>query len=99
MDGNAVKLRERKDAKTSHIGEADFMDFVEGGNGEEDEELCPEGHIWVDACLHPVCWPFVAYHEERERGLMAKGMTYQNAHRIANREEKQLRQRFPAYLS
>lgn len=91
VDGEQIKLRRRKSADSSHIGEADFMDFVEGGNGEEDSELCGKDEVYVDATLEPVAWPFVAYHECHERRDMAAGMTYDAAHERANAGEKALR--------
>lgn len=93
VDGNKVKLRERKSAKSSHLGEPDFMDFVEGGNGYEDWELCCKNEVLIDAMLDPVCWGFIAYHELHEARDMKKGMSYEKAHEQANAGEKLLRQR------
>jgi hypothetical protein len=94
VNGNDVKLRERKDPKSSHIGESDFMDFVEGGNGQEDPELCGPDQVFIDALIDPICWPFIAYHECYEAALMEQGASYDRAHEAANRVEKQLRKRF-----
>jgi hypothetical protein len=98
VDGNKVKLRKRRDAKSSRLGEPDFLDFVEGGNYWEDSELCLKDEVYVDACLDPICWPFVAMHEITESLLMAKGLSYDDAHKRANEVEKALRFRFPAFL-
>jgi hypothetical protein len=100
VDGNKVKLRERKNAKSSHIGEGDFMDFVEGGNGQEDDELCAKDEAYIDGLIDPVSWPYICYHEVHEardiKKFVAEGMSrsaaYEKAHKIANAGEKVLRQ-------
>jgi len=101
VSGRHVKVSERQ-GKKNHKGDDDFMDFVEGGNGEEDPELCGPKEIVLDADhalddLAPVC-----YHEAIERRMMVKykkeGMTsaqaYKKAHaEVANPSEKVLRLR------
>lgn len=94
VNGHDVKLRERSGGKTPHDPQAqDFMDFVEGGNGYEDPELCAKDEVYVDGLTDASEWPYTCYHEIHEATLMRdQGLTYNKAHASANRHEKQLRQ-------
>ena len=94
VDGGRVMLRERKTKETSHIGEPDFMDFCIGGNGHEDEELCGKDEVYIDGLMDASTWPFTGMHEIVEAKAMARGATYDAAHKQANIQEKALRRRF-----
>jgi hypothetical protein len=70
------------------------MDFVEGGNGLEDPDLCAVDEIYIDGRIEPEDWPYICYHEAVERRDMAdNGTTYDKAHKKANAAEKILRMR------
>lgn len=74
----------------------EWMDTVEGANDLEDNEIAKRfGRkvLLLDSNLHPRCWPFVCYHEAFERRQMAKGLSYDRAHTLANHGERQLRLR------
>jgi hypothetical protein len=77
VDGNAVKLRYK-------------MDFVEGNNSMESSWI-PKDELWISDELVPKYWAPVLYHEAHEWRDMRRGMSYDQAHRIANRHEKVLR--------
>ena len=81
VDGNRVKI--------------DYdPDYVEGGNGEEDDGLCPKDCIVIDACVNPSQWPAILLHEAVERRVMAnEGWTYDRAHTLANKLEMTARRR------
>lgn len=89
VDGNKIKVEHD-------------MDFVEGGNLEEDPGLAkfvPEKYragkkaILLDWFVRPVEWPFICYHEETERLAMSHGASYNKAHPPANAGERVLRMR------
>ena len=84
VDGNAVKLRYK-------------MDFVEGNNSQESSWI-PKDELWISDELVPKWWAPVLYHEAHEWRDMRRGMGYDEAHRIANRHEKVLRQRLEPNL-
>lgn len=70
------------------------MDFVEGGNGLEDPGLCGKNDIYIDCNLARHEWPFILYHEACEReDMIDDGLSYEQAHKKANQEEKFLRLR------
>jgi len=77
VDGNAVKLKYK-------------MDFVEGNNSMESSWI-PKDELWISDELVPKYWAPVLYHEAHEWRDMRRGMSYDKAHRIANRHEKVLR--------
>ena len=68
------------------------MDFVEGGNGLEDPDLCGHDEIVLD-WLHDLDdLKYILYHEAYERRLMLqKKMQYGHAHELTNESEKALR--------
>lgn len=78
-----------------------YMDFVEGGNdqvygkdGEKNaiEHFMPSKRIWLDAHIDLHELKYVTYHEFVERYHMENyDMEYDEAHEIANKEEKKVR--------
>lgn len=94
VDGNEVKLRRRK-GKSNRKGDRDFMEFVEGGNGAVDPELCGPKEVYIDALIDPISWPFIGYHECRERPRVLAGEEYDRVHPEVNEEEKVLRETYP----
>lgn len=65
-----------------------YNDFVAGGNHER-YKWVPEGEIWVDKVTtsDPNTLQGTIIHEDKELGLMKKGMSYEKAHPIANKHE------------
>ena len=59
-----------------------FLDFTEGGH-DEVYSFVPKNEIWIDDDLSKKELKFVLLHEVYERNLMAKGMSYVEAHRHA----------------
>lgn len=77
-----------------------YMDFVEGGNDQvygdgknSLEHFMPSGkEIWLDAHVDLHELPYIAFHEYVERYHMENyDMKYDDAHEIANKEEKKAR--------
>lgn len=81
VDGDRVKVEKE-------------MDFVEGGNGLENPDLCAPDEILIDGRIDSKDWPYICYHEAVERRDMAdNGASYDKAHKKANAAEKILRTR------
>jgi hypothetical protein len=80
VDGNKVEVDED-------------MDFVEGGNFKK-WKFIPKGQVWIDAWQYPEMDCFIAFHEVIETLLMKEGMSYNKAHPIANKYEKEKRKDF-----
>jgi len=78
VDGNQVKLQHN-------------MDFVEGNNFAESPEYIPHGQVWIDADMDEDDWQAVCLHEVTETRLMQHGWIYDDAHEVANMQEKQFR--------
>lgn len=53
----------------------------------------PENELWIDLIHSPAEYRFYIHHMLVERRLMARGMSYDEARKIANREERKLRLR------
>jgi len=51
----------------------------------------PKGEIWIEDHMGHRETDTIAFHELRERALMLTGMTYNQAHKIAEAEENKLR--------
>lgn len=90
VDGGSIKVFL---VDGNHIKVHHDMDFVEGGNGLEDPKLCAKDEIVLDGHLSVSQLPYVCYHEAVERRHMAKGDSYEKAHKKANDAERQLRKR------
>jgi predicted double-glycine peptidase len=54
-------------------------------------EYIPSGEVWIDIRQDPREMPFTLAHELHERALMAKGVTYDDAHRQSTDLEHALR--------
>jgi hypothetical protein len=67
-----------------------YTDFTEGGH-EFVYKFVPPNEIWLDNDLMPKDIGFVLAHEWIERKLMAKGKTYEQAHRTSSAFENELR--------
>lgn len=68
------------------------MDFVEGGNGVEDPNLCAHDELYIDAHIDPKEWAYICYHEAVEmRDMIDNNTPYEIAHERANEVEKILR--------
>lgn len=70
-----------------------FLDFTEGGH-DKVYSFVPKNEIWIDDDLSRKELKFVLLHEVYERNLMAKGMSYDDAHRHALQIEYHCR-RYP----
>jgi hypothetical protein len=62
------------------------INFTEGGH-DLVYTYVPKNEIWLDNDLSPGELPFILLHELFERSLMAKGLTYNQAHRHASKLE------------
>jgi len=72
------------------------MDFVEGGNDQR-YGFIPPKTVWVDNRLDKEDWRYIILHETVERTLMKYlGLTYDQAHEIANWEERKDRRQATA---
>jgi hypothetical protein len=68
------------------------VDFIEGGN-DQVYDFIPKGQIWLEDGLNSEELPYILYHEFTERALMRdKGMSYNQAHKIASDKEYEARQ-------
>jgi hypothetical protein len=63
-----------------------FLDFTEGGH-DKVYHFVPHGEVWIDDDVSPQERKFVLLHELHERNLMAKGMSYDSAHKSASETE------------
>lgn len=68
------------------VRSAYFVDFTEGGH-DLVYSFVPHKQVWLDNDLKPEERSFVLLHELYERSLMAKGLTYPQAHAHASRLE------------
>ena len=101
VDGDEIRLRDRKDYAKSNRGDDPFMDFSYGGNGVEDPGLCRADEIYIDARTDRDNWRYTCYHEWREQLEMTKLMdggmagqdAYEQAHDKVNAEERVIRER------
>jgi hypothetical protein len=66
------------------------IEFTEGGH-EYVYEFVPHGQVWIDDDVSEQEIGYVILHELHERNLMAKGMTYDDAHASASKLELQCR--------
>lgn len=64
--------------------------FTEGGH-DLVYYFIPKKEVWIDNDLIPEERPYVILHELYERSLMAKGLTYEKAHRKASQLEWRVR--------
>lgn len=67
-----------------------YTDFTQGGH-DKVYKFVPKGEVWIDDDLFKKERVFVIIHELYERFLMAKGMSYNNAHEKASRIEYKCR--------
>lgn len=69
-----------------------FLDpeFVQGGHWLVYSYI-PKDQLWIDATMDFRDWEHVLIHEKTELGLMAQGLIYEEAHKIATRVEKSSR--------
>ena len=86
IDGLSVYAVDGAAIKVQH-----YPDFVEGGNDLRYPGFMPANTIWVDANVAPDQWRAIILHEVVERRLMSQGLTYDEAHPIANRYEMEYR--------
>jgi hypothetical protein len=63
-----------------------FIDFTEGGH-DKVYHFVPKNEIWLDNDLTKKERDYVLLHEVHERNLMAKGFSYEKAHRSSSRIE------------
>ena len=73
------------------------VEWIGGGNHYANPELIPANEIWLENGLTNKDADFILVHEKIEAGLMAKGIDYQTAHKLANSIELYCR-RHPADL-
>jgi len=70
-----------------------LSEFLFGGN-DHVYNFIPEGEIWLDSAINAVELEYTTRHELTERKLMAeKGLSYDEAHKIASVEEQQSREK------
>lgn len=75
-----------------------LSEFLFGGN-DRVYNFIPEGEIWLDGSISAVEVEYTTQHELTERKLMAeKGLSYDEAHKIASVEERQLREKNHALI-
>ena len=75
-----------------------LSEFVYGGN-DRVYNFVPEGEIWIDGSIDPVEAQFAIAHEITERTLMAeKGLSYDEAHKLASEEEGKERDKNQALI-
>lgn len=67
-----------------------YPDFVYGGNDQR-YLFIPKGEIWIDSEVSVKEMEFTIAHEIKERKLMAKGLSYDEAHKKALQLELRLR--------
>ena len=67
-----------------------YVGFTEGGH-DKIYSFIPAGEIWIDDDLSPGEVPLVVFHEIHERNLMAKGLSYTEAHVSASSGEHHFR--------
>ena len=67
-----------------------FIDFTEGGNSHAYEWM-PANEIWLDHDVDRREVKFVKLHELHEYNRMADGLSYERAHKSANRVELKAR--------
>ena len=84
VDGDVVNLMEAEDKDHPPI------DFTMGANGQEASWI-PKDEVWIDNRFALKDWPFVILHELIERQHMEAGLTYSQAHDIANKHELEKR--------
>lgn len=63
-----------------------FLDFTEGGH-DKVYKFIPRNQIWIDDDLDYSEIRFVLLHEIHERNLMARGMRYNDAHKLSSELE------------
>ncbi|MFY9458034.1 MAG: hypothetical protein WAP23_03910 [Candidatus Spechtbacterales bacterium] len=70
-----------------------LSEFLFGGN-DRVYNFIPEGEIWLDSAINAVELEYTTRHELTERKLIAeKGLSYDEAHKIASIEEQQSREK------
>lgn len=69
-----------------------YPDFVFGGNDKR-YAFIPPKEIWIDGDVSVYELEFTTEHEIHERNLMARGMSYEAAHREALKVEREARLR------
>lgn len=75
-----------------------LSEFLFGGN-DRVYNFIPEGEIWLDGAINATEVEYTTKHELTERKLIAeKGLSYDEAHRIAGVEEQQLRDKNQALI-
>lgn len=84
VEGLKIYLVPGERIKLSHI------EFVEGGNGYRYKWI-PKNEIWIDNVFKGKNLQAIIKHEVFEVKKMAKGMSYEKAHGLANKEEKKYR--------
>lgn len=73
-------------------------EFLFGGN-DRVYNFIPEGEIWLDGSINAVELEYTTRHELTERKLMAeKGLSYDEAHKIASAEEREQREKNHALI-
>lgn len=68
-----------------------YADFTEGGNGYAYPNFVPMDEIWVAKDKEQKNKEAIILHELAEVAKMKKGMSYDNAHEIANKKEMKYR--------
>jgi hypothetical protein len=67
------------------------IDYTMGGNWAR-YTFIPENQIWIDSCLVPDDKLATLMHELTELSWMAEGLSYDDAHDLANISEKLIRE-------
>lgn len=96
--GRAVRLRRlgRIDGREAwlvsgkSVRDLAYADFTLGGHGFR-FAFIPKTEIWIDNAVSRLERPAILHHEAVEVSLMARGMTYLEAHRLASRAEARFR--------
>lgn len=70
-----------------------LSEFLYGGH-DRVYNFIPKGEIWIDGSINATEVEYTIKHEIAERKLMAKkGLSYDEAHKLAAREEKKWREK------
>ena len=74
-----------------YIRTHNWVDFCLGGNGQV-YKFIPKNELWIEERMDPEDYELTIFHEYTEANLIRdKGLSYEDAHEIAARKEKQKR--------
>lgn len=91
LDGASIKLVDGDKIRDKYFPDFSYggHDLIYGrGNTEyRNVSFIPSGEIWLDGHVDIPALRYTLYHEVIERRLMSKGMSYDRAHKQANKAE------------